>query len=137
MYINIGKRSVMTIGSRSKSSHTESVRISLYDELVKEVNNQKFLGVIIDKALTCDKQIDAVCLNITRRITLLKLLSKYVKRRSLNQYYNAYILPMFDYGCIIWGRCTTTNINRLVKLPKRCGKNYSSSRLLHEVCLAN
>ena len=100
MYINIGKTSVMTIGYRSKLSHTESIRIFLHDEFVKEVDNQKLLGVIIDKTLTWDKQIDAVCLNITR-ITLLKLLSKYVKRPSLNQYYYAYILPIFDYRCII------------------------------------
>ena len=122
MYVNIGKTSVMTIGSRSKLSHTESIRIFLHDELVKEVDNQKLLGVIIDKTLTWDKQIDAVCLNITKRITLLKLLSKYVIRHNLNQYYNAYILPIFDYGCIIWGRCTTTNINRLVKLQKRAAR---------------
>ena len=91
MYINIGKTSVMTIGTRSKLSHAESIRIFLRDELVKEVDYQKLLGVIIDKTLTGDKQIDAICLNITRRIILLKLLSKYVKRPSLNQYYNAYI----------------------------------------------
>ena len=34
----------------------------------------------------------------------------------------SYILPIFDYGCIIWGRCTTTNINRLVKLQKRAAR---------------
>ena len=111
----------MTIVSRSKLSHTESIRIFLHDELVKDVDNQKLLGVTIDKTLTWDKQIDAICLYITR-ITLLKLLSKYVKRPSLNQYYNAYILLIFDYGCIVWGRCTTTNKNRLVKLQKRAAK---------------
>ena len=119
MYINIGKASVMTIGSRSKLSHTESIRIFLHDKLGKEGDNQKLLGVIIDKTLTWDKQIDAVCLNITRRITLPKLLSNYVKRPRLNQYYDAYILPIFDYGCIIRGRCTATNINRFVKLQTR------------------
>ena len=61
MYINIGKTSVVTIGSRLKLSHTESIRIFLHNELVKEVDNQKLLGVIIDKTLTWDKQIDAVC----------------------------------------------------------------------------
>ena len=44
--------------------------------------------------------------DISRRITLLKLLSKYVDKKSMNQYYNSYILPIFDYGCMIWGRCT-------------------------------
>ena len=61
MYINIGKASVMTIGFRSKLSHTEfSIRIFLRDELVKEGDYQKLLGVIIDKTLTWDKQIDLI-----------------------------------------------------------------------------
>ena len=112
MYINIDKTSVMTIGSRSKLSHTESIKILLHDELAKEVNNQKLLVVIIDKTLTWDKQIDAVCLSITRRITLLKLLSKYVKRPSLNHYRNEYMLPFFLLR--MYGRCTATNLNRLL-----------------------
>ena len=96
----------------------------LYKQLVR---NLKRLSKPFKKALktgsySVDKQIDAVCLNITRRITLLTLLSKYVKRPSLNQYYNAYILPIFDCGCIIWSRCTVTKINRLVKLKKRAAR---------------
>ena len=48
-------------------------------------------GVIIDKHLSWDKQIDTVCLNITRKISLLKLLSKYIDKASMNTYYNSSI----------------------------------------------
>ena len=83
---------------------------------------KKLLEIIIDKTLSWDKQIDSVCLNISRRITLLKILSKYVDESSLKQYYNAYILPIFDYGCMIWGQCSTYNMNRLLKLQKRAAR---------------
>ena len=36
----------------------------------------------------------------------------------MNQYYNSYILPILDYGCLIWGCCSKSNILRLVKLQK-------------------
>ena len=72
-------------------------------ELIREVDNHKILGVFSDKTLTWDKQIDAVCLTITQRITIMKLLSKYVDASSLNQYYSSYILPIFDYGCMLSG----------------------------------
>ena len=42
-----------------------------------------------------------------------------VDKSLLNQYYNSYILPVFDYACLIWGRCTLSNINRLIRLQKR------------------
>ena len=40
----------------------------------------------------------------------------------MNRYYNPYILPIFEYGCMFWGRCTTTNMQRLLKLQKRAAK---------------
>ena len=86
------------------------------------MEKQNLLGVVIDSKLTWNEQIDTVCLNITRRITLLKLLSKYIDKRSMTQYYNSYILPIFDYGCMIWGRCTTANTQRLLKLQKRAAR---------------
>ena len=95
--------------------------------LIKSVNlsnveNQKLLGIIIDKTLSWDSQIDSVCQKLTRRITLLKVLSKYVDKSSLKQYYNSYILPIFDYGCMIWGQCSLYNMNRLLKLQKRAAR---------------
>ena len=63
-----------------------------------------------------------VLLNLGVRVYSLKWLSKYVDKKSMNQYYNSYILPIFDYGCMIWGRCTTANIQRLLKLQKRAAR---------------
>ena len=107
MFIHIGKTSVMATGSHQNIGHI-NMEVFIDGEIIKEVENQKLLGVIIDKTLSWDKQIDAVCLNVTKRITLMKLLSKYllVDKSHLNQYYNSYILPIFDYACLIWGRCT-------------------------------
>ena len=121
MFIHIGKTSLMTAGSRQTVGNI-SMEIFIDGEIIKEVENQKLLGVIIDKTLSWDKQIDAVCLNVTRRITLMKLLSKYLDQSHLNQYYNSYVLPIFDYACLIWGRCTVTNMNRLIRLQKRAAR---------------
>ena len=122
MIVNIVKTSTMTAGTRQILNHNDALEMYMDGELLLAVDNQKLLGVVIDKHLTFDIQIDNVCLNITHRITLLKLLSKYIDKTSLNTYYNSYILPLFDYGCMIWGHTTTTNINRLVKLQKRAAR---------------
>ena len=36
--------------------------------------------------------------------------------------YNSYILPIMDYGCMIWGRCTKQNTFRILKLQKRAAR---------------
>ena len=122
MFVNLTKISFMTIGTRQNLSNIHDINIIIDNGHISNVDNQKLLGIIIDKTLSWEKQIDSFCLNITRRITLLKMLSKYFDMSSLKQYYNSYILPIFDYGCMLWGQCTTYNINRLLKLQKRAAR---------------
>ena len=124
MYVHVllGKTSLMILGSRQNIAEIESFEIFIDNEIIKQVDNQKLLGIIIDQTLSWDKQIDMVALNISRRITLLKLLSKYVGKDCLCQYYSSYILPIFDYGCLIWGGNTTAQSKRLVKLQKRAAR---------------
>ena len=104
MYVHLGKTFFYAYRLPSKYFLTlsESIQIYVDNELIRDVENRKLLVITIDKHLTWDQQIDIVSLNINRRITLLKLLSKYVGKQSLNQYYNSYILPIFDFGCMIW-----------------------------------
>ena len=56
MFIHIGKTSVMTVGSRQKVANLDVMEICIDNEIIKEVENQKLLGVIIDKTLAWDKQ---------------------------------------------------------------------------------
>ena len=72
LVVNIVKTSVMTAGTRQILNHNDALEIYMDGELLRAVENQTLLDVLIDKHLTFDIQIDSVCLNITRRITLLK-----------------------------------------------------------------
>ena len=84
MHVPLQKTSIMWIGNWQNLLHMESHDIYLENEIIKQVDIQKLLGIIIDKSLNWDEQIIAVCLNITRRISLLKQLSKYVNINCLN-----------------------------------------------------
>ena len=101
MHVHLQKTSIMWIGTWQNLLHMESLDIYLENEIIKQVDTQKLLGIIINKSLNCDDQISAICLNITHRISLPKQLSKYVNIDNLKLYYNSYILPILDYGCII------------------------------------
>ena len=73
MFINTLKTVYMMIGSRQNLVRTEQIVLYIENQVIQNADQQKLLGVIIDKNLSLDKQIDAIC---TRRIMLLKLLSK-------------------------------------------------------------
>ena len=81
----------MLSGTRQTLQSKDPIAIYLDNELIKSVDNQKLLGVTIDNTLTCETQANIVCQNATKRINLMKLLSRYIDRSSLNQYYSSYI----------------------------------------------
>ena len=73
MFINLKKTFCMLLGTRQKLIQADKFEIMLESEIIEMVDSHKLPGVIIDKHLSWDKQIDTVCLNITRKISLLKL----------------------------------------------------------------
>ena len=122
MYVNIPKTMFMMLGFRKNLIRTEQIDVYIEHEVIQNVEQHKLLGVIIDKHLSWDKQIDFVCLNISSRITLRKLLSKYIDSPNMKLYYNSYILPIMEYGCLILGRCTKANTVRLLKHKERTAR---------------
>ena len=100
------------------TSANESISITINEHIIELVNAQKHLGITIDKHLTWGLQTDLVCQSVSRKHTFMTYLSKYVNQSSLKQYYNSYVLPVFDFGCVVWGNTTNANLTRLVKLQK-------------------
>ena len=80
-------------------------------ELLQDVYNQKLLGTIIDKRLTFESQIDldTVCSNITRRISVLKLLSRCIDKTNLNQYYQYYKRIGYNINIMRQSACLVFN----------------------------
>ena len=103
-------------------SANESISITINEHSIESVNTQKHLGITIDKILTWEQHINLVCQNVSCKLTLMKLPSKYVNQNYLKHYYNAYILPVFDFGCLVWGNITNANLARLLKLQKRAAR---------------
>ena len=61
-------------------SANENNSITINERSTEPVNAQKHLGITIDKKLIWEQQIDLVCRNVSRKLTLMKLLSKYVNQ---------------------------------------------------------
>ena len=79
------------------------ISVTINEHSTESISAQKHLVITIDKTLTWEQQIDSVCRNVSRKLALTKLLSKYVSQNSLKQYYNSYVLPVFDFGYVVWG----------------------------------
>ena len=75
-----GKTHAFVVGSKLMTSANEGISVTINEHSIESVIEQKHLGITIDKNLTWEQHIDLVCQNISRKLTLIKLLSKYVNK---------------------------------------------------------
>ena len=69
---------------------------------VKNVQEQKHLGIILDSKLSFASHIKAVISKSRQGIGMLRLLSKYLPRHTLDEMYKLYVRPHLDYGDVIY-----------------------------------
>ena len=98
MAINPTKTTCMLIGTPYKLKHTGNLCLTIDSQNLNNVNNQKILGIYIDNTLRWHTQIDYVCRKLNNKIALLKNIIYYLTDDMKLMYYNAYILPIFEYA---------------------------------------
>ena len=75
--------------------------------------------MVIDENLSSTPQIDKLFSTLSTKLSLLNHISAYVPQEVQKVLYQAYILPLIDYGSDTWGTTSSANIERLSKLQKR------------------
>ncbi len=92
---------------------------------VGKANKHKHLGVILDTKLSFVAHIKSAISKTRKDIGLLKYLSKYLPRNTLNELYKLYIRPYLDYGDLIYHSpckvCEFTHKNILPNLMENVG----------------
>ena len=95
------KQAVELIFSRKKikADHPE---LYFHNSPVMKVDEHKHLGIILDSKLTFSAHIKSAISKSRKGIGLLKYLSKYLPRHTLNELYKLYVRPHLDYGDVIY-----------------------------------
>ena len=76
--------------------------IRFNDMPVKKVDEHKHLGITLDSKLSFSAHIKSAISKTRKGIGLLKYLSKYLPRHTLNELYKLYVRPHLDYGDVIY-----------------------------------
>jgi hypothetical protein len=109
----------MLIGTKQRKAMMEKeFNIYISNENIQNVNIQKLLGIYLD----WKNQIDYICKNISSRLFLFAKIKQYLDQKCNILFFNSYILPIFDFCCIVWGNCSEEGIQRITKLQKRAAR---------------
>ena len=126
MVISIEKTKAMLITSRHKSYRlTEAQRdlnINLHGNKIISTKQEKLLGILIDNNLAWHPQVKKVRQTIIFKISILRKIRKYLPTPIRILYYNYYIKPHLEYCCSVWGNCSKSDIDTLIKLQKQAAR---------------
>jgi len=115
----------MLCASRQKLSHTAEkacLRIQLDGTEIPNVTSTKLLGVHLDQQLSWSEHINHVQKKLASNLYLLKQIKNFLPVEARKLFFNSYVLPHFDYCSVIWGNCSKTALNKLVKMQKRAAR---------------
>ncbi|GBM54382.1 RNA-directed DNA polymerase from mobile element jockey [Araneus ventricosus] len=90
--------------------------IKIKNKIIPWSQQAKYLGIILDKKLTCQSHISSIKTkfrNVTRKLYLLSARDSDMKRKYKILIYTAILRPIITYGCPIWGAAVKSNINKL------------------------
>ena len=132
MYLHPQKTKVMIFGSKRKLNN-QSVSIKFKDTELENVDNIKYLGVILDSQLNWSYYISYLSNKISRSIGCIRRIKYVLSSKQLTNLYHALILSYIDYCCTAWGNCSNTNLNKIQKLQNRYARlvlntDYTSSQ---------
>lgn len=119
--LNIKKCAVMSF---SRSQVRTPTDYKLNNQQIQEVEEIKDLGITIDNKLTFNKHIERITLKAYRILGLITRTGRdFSNTYSLISLFSAMVLPILEYGTVIWSPFTDTSINKLERVQHKFCKN--------------
>ena len=122
MHIHYDKTNYMVLGGMHKLNDNNEFDLKIDSNQIKKTRNQKLLGIYIDDKLSWTTHIDHLCSTISSKISLQKQLSRYVSTDIQTKFYQGYIRPLIEYGSVVWGTTSSSNLDRISKLQKHAAR---------------
>ena len=96
------------------TSHTDAISILIGSSTVRENNQKKLFGVIIDNNLTFEEHISKLCSKFINKLYALSRISHLLDQNKLKALMKAFISSQFQYcplACMFHSRKLNNNIN--------------------------
>ena len=101
--------------------------LCILGEKIDQVQETKFLGVILDSKLSWQPHIEYISKKISKGIGILCKARKYLPQKTLITLYYSFIYPYLNYCLEVWGKCTKTIFSKIFILQKRAIRIINNS----------
>ena len=118
----------------------ETLNIKIKGEQIQEKEYIKYLVILIDNKLSWNHHIKHANLKISKGIGILTKLRRYLSKVVLTTLFYAFVQPHIDYGLLVWGSATPSNLKPIKKNLQKAvrkilfkNRNHPTEPLFHEL----
>ena len=89
---------------------------------INQVDEIKYLGVIVDDKLNWYKQIEKLYAKVMGKLAVLRRLSKFLPKSILEVIFKTTILPCIDYADTVWGTASEKGLKMVQRLQNAAAR---------------
>ena len=101
--------------SNKKDSHKNPL-ISMNNIQIEEVSYFTYLGLTFTKNLRWNNHIDKISVKARKRLCAMMPLKFKLNRKSLEIMYKSFVMPVLEYGLIVWGGTYDSDIAKIERI---------------------
>jgi hypothetical protein len=122
LVVNPSKSVSMLISTKHKKSDTNTLQVTLNNNMVTQASSTKYLGVTIHECMLWDDHIDKLCSQLSFKISRLARIRAFTPLHVLRKIYVACVQPTIDYAINVWGSTKAENLNKIQRLQNFAGR---------------
>lgn len=119
--INLNKTKIIQF--QTYQSNFQKLSIKYEDNILEQVVNTKFLGIIVDQNCNWKSHINYVCDKLDKFVYAIKRLRSTVSVDAAVTAYHGYVSSVLSYGLILWGN--SVEVLMAFRVQKKCVRAIS------------
>ena len=126
MKMNEDKSQLLICGSKG-----EDVSVSISGSLIQESDEEKLLGLTLDRKLNFKNHVSNLCKNASQKLHALARVSKYMEKSQLELAMTSFVMSHVSYCPFVWIFHDRKSYNKLNKIHER------ALRIIHNDSASN
>ena len=118
--INVKQTKALTIDTWYMLQRANELKLVLIGDNLDDLDSYKYLGTVLDKGLTFEKQAKETIRLVNHKLHCLTIIRQFVSSDQCVHLYKSYIQPYFDFSDIFPENTTSRLKTRLVNLQRFC-----------------
>ena len=131
------KTKILVIGTSKRLQYRDvnkyKLNVYLGKSKIKQVTDEKLLGCVVDENLSWTPPIRKVKRTVLYKLSILRIIKRFVPLSGRLTFYNYFVKPHFDYCCLVWGTAFKKDMNTPIKLQKMAARLIRLIRLILDV----